>query len=140
MENTNNNFFNIVGNLDYKTMGAEADSINTNLDNINIINGVMIIDSDGSTTTRDEIIIKKKTYTPAHLKAQTKYRDKNREKYNEAQRLLYEKKIQEEEWRKHYLERSRLNNQKHREKKKQELIEKGEYVEKKRGRPRKTME
>ena len=79
-------------------------------------------------------------YTPAHLKAQNKYREKNREKYNEAQRLLYEKKIQEEEWQKHYLERSRLNNKKWRDKKKEALIERGEYVERKRGRPHKSLE
>jgi len=83
---------------------------------------------------------KKVIYTPAHLKAQNKYREKNREKYNEAQRLLYEKKIQEEEWQKHYLERSRLNNKKYREKKKEALIESGEYVERKRGRPHKSLE
>ena len=83
---------------------------------------------------------KKVRYTPAHLKAQNKYREKNREKYNEAQRLLYEKKIQEEEWQKHYLERSRVNNKKLRDKKKEEMIERGEYVERKRGRPCKQLE
>ena len=83
---------------------------------------------------------KKVRYTPAHLKAQNKYREKNREKYNESQRLLYEKKIQEEEWQKHYLERSRLNNKKWRDKKKEALIERGEYVERKRGRPCKQLE
>ena len=83
---------------------------------------------------------KKVIYTPAHLKAQNKYREKNREKYNESQRLLYEKKIQEEEWQKHYLERSRLNNKKWRDKKKEEMIERGEYIEKKRGRPNKRLE
>ena len=83
---------------------------------------------------------KKVKYTPAHLKAQNKYREKNREKYNESQRLLYEKKIQEEEWKKHYLERSRLNNKKYRDKKKEEMIEHGEYIEKKRGRPIKKLE
>ena len=83
---------------------------------------------------------KKVRYTPAHLKAQNKYREKNREKYNEAQRLLYEKKIQEEEWQKHYLERSRLNNKKWRDKKKEALIKRGEYVERKRGRPCKQLE
>jgi len=83
---------------------------------------------------------KKVRYTPAHLKAQNKYRENNREKYNEAQRLLYEKKIQEEEWQKHYLERSRINNKKYREKRKETLIESGEYVEKKRGRPHKLLE
>ena len=96
--------------------------------------------SDSSIVARDEIVKKKVKYTPAHLKAQNKYREKNREKYNEAQRLLYEKKIQEEAWKQHYLERSRVNNKKYREKKKEEMIESGEYVEKKRGRPRKVKE
>lgn len=96
------------------------------------INQVQVIEESES----EKVIKKKSTYTPAHLKAQNKYRDKNRDKYNEAQRQLYEKKIQEEEWQKHYLERSRVNNRKYREKKKEALIESGEYVEKKRGRPR----
>ena len=46
-------------------------------------------------------------------------------------------KIKEVEWREHYLERSRDNNKKYRDKKKQEKIASGDYVEKKRGRPRK---
>lgn len=96
--------------------------------------------SDSSTKAKDEVVKKKVKYTPAHLKAQNKYREKNREKYNEAQRLLYEKKIKEEEWKQHYLERSRVNNKKYRDKKKEEKIESGEHVEKKRGRPRKVKE
>lgn len=96
--------------------------------------------SDSSIVARDEGTKKKVKYTPAHLKAQNKYREKNREKYNEAQRLLYEKKIKEEEWKQHYLERSRVNNKKYREKKKEELVQSGEYVETKRGRPRKIKE
>ena len=52
--------------------------------------------SDSSIIARDEIVKKKSKYTPAHLRAQNKYREKNRDKYNEAQRLLYEKKIQED--------------------------------------------
>jgi hypothetical protein len=96
--------------------------------------------SDSSMKARDEVVKKKVKYTPAHLKAQNKYREKNREKYNEAQRLLYEKKIQEEEWKQHYLERSRVNNKKYRDKKKEEMVSSGEYVEKKRGRPRKVKE
>jgi hypothetical protein len=96
--------------------------------------------SDSSVVARDEVVKKKVKYTPAHLKAQNKYREKNREKYNEAQRQLYEKKIKEEEWKQHYLERSRVNNKKYRDKKKEEMIESGEYVEKKRGRPRKVNE
>ena len=48
------------------------------------------------------------------------------------------KKKQEEEWKTHFLERSRLHNKKYRDKKRQELIEQG--VEVKRGRPRKIKE
>jgi hypothetical protein len=96
--------------------------------------------SDSSVVARDEVVKKKVKYTPAHLKAQNKYREKNRDKYNEAQRQLYEKKIQEEEWKQHYLERSRVNNRKYRDKKKEALIESGDYVESKRGRPRKIKE
>ena len=97
----------------------------------------MSLESLDNQETHSEDIKKKSKYSPAHLKAQTKYRDKNREKYNEAQRQLYEKKIKEVEWREHYLERSRDNNKKYRDKKKQEKIASGDYVEKKRGRPRK---
>jgi hypothetical protein len=110
--------------------------INGKLEEITFILGEVNEGSDSSIKARDEVVKKKVKYTPAHLKAQNKYREKNREKYNEAQRLLYEKKIQEEEWQKHYLERSRVNNKKYRDKKKEEMIASGEYVEKKRGRPR----
>jgi hypothetical protein len=98
------------------------------------------IEVAGSAAETDSSVKRKIKYTPAHLKAQNKYREKNRGKYNEAQRLLYEKKIQEEEWKKHYLERSRVNNRKYRDKKKQELVDAGDFVEKKRGRPRKVKE
>ena len=114
-------------------------SINGKLEEITFSLGEVAEGSDSSIVARDEVneITKKKVkYTPAHLKAQNKYREKNREKYNEAQRQLYEKKIKEEEWKQHYLERSRVNNKKYREKKKDELIQSGEYVETKRGRPR----
>ena len=100
------------------------------------INQVQVIEESES----EKVIKKKVKYTPAHLKAQNKYREKNREKYNEAQRQLYEKKIQEEDWKQHYLERSRVNNKKYRDKKKQEKIESGDLVERKRGRPRKGLE
>jgi hypothetical protein len=114
--------------------------INGKLEEITFSLGEVNEGSDSSIKARDEVVKKKVKYTPAHLKAQNKYREKNREKYNEAQRLLYEKKIQEEEWQKHYLERSRVNNKKYRDKKKEEMIASGEYVEKKRGRPRKVDE
>ena len=110
--------------------------INGKLEEISFSLGEVVL-SDSSAVARDEITRKKVKYTPAHLKAQNKYREKNRGKYNEAQRNLYEKKIQEEEWRQQYLERSRVNNKTYREKNKEALIASGEYVEKKRGRPRK---
>lgn len=132
-------FFDVNGNLiNDKYLGDNKIVI---LEEISeVVEDVVELNSDGSIKARDEVVKKKVKYTPAHLKAQNKYREKNRQKYNEAQRLLYEKKIQEEEWKKHYLERSRNNNKKYREKKKQEMISSGEYVEKKRGRPRKVVE
>ena len=116
-------------------------SINGKLEEITFSLGEVVEGgSDSSVVARDEVEKKKCRYTPAHLKAQNKYRERNRDKYNEAQRQLYEKKIQEEEWKKHYLERSRVNNKKYRDKKKETLIESGEYIETKRGRPRKIKE
>ena len=129
----------VDGNIKY--IIDDSVCINGALEEITFSLGEVAEGSDSSIKTRDEEVVKKKTkYTPAHLKAQNKYREKNREKYNEAQRLLYEKKIKEEEWKQHYLERSRVNNRKYREKKKEELIQNGEYVESKRGRPRKIKE
>jgi hypothetical protein len=118
-------FFNIDGEK------IDISQLEVNLSDIEIA---------GSAAESDSSVKRKIKYTPAHLKAQNKYREKNRGKYNEAQRLLYEKKIQEEEWKKHYLERSRVNNRKYRDKKKQELVDAGDFVEKKRGRPRKVKE
>jgi hypothetical protein len=126
------------GNIKYIFNDADI-CINGKLEEITFSLGE-VENSDSSMKARDEVVKKKVKYTPAHLKAQNKYREKNREKYNEAQRLLYEKKIQEEEWKQHYLERSRVNNKKYRDKKKEEMVSSGEYVEKKRGRPRKVKE
>jgi hypothetical protein len=127
----------VDGNVKYIFNDADI-CINGTLEEITFSLGeVGEVSSDSSIVARDESIKKKVKYTPAHLKAQNKYREKNREKYNEAQRLLYEKKIKEEEWKQHYLERSRVNNKKYRDKKKDEMIQSGEYVETKRGRPRK---
>jgi hypothetical protein len=129
----------IDGNI--KCIFDDSISINGKLEEITFSLGEVVEGgSDSSIVARDEIVKKKVKYTPAHLKAQNKYREKNREKYNEAQRQLYEKKIKEEEWKQHYLERSRVNNKKYRDKKKEALIASGEYVEKKRGRPRKVKE
>jgi hypothetical protein len=83
------------------------------------------------------IICKKSTYTQAHRKAQQKYREKFPEKYNEVQRKLYDDKKQDDEWKKKFNERSKLNNKKYREKKLQERIESGLELKPK-GRPRKV--
>jgi hypothetical protein len=130
----------VDGNVKYIFNDSDI-CINGKLEEITFSLGeVAEVASDSSVVARDEVVKKKVKYTPAHLKAQNKYREKNREKYNEAQRQLYEKKIKEEEWKQHYLERSRVNNKKYRDKKKEEMVESGEYVEKKRGRPRKVKE
>lgn len=76
---------------------------------------------------------KKTTYTPAVKKAIDKYRQKNADKYNEKQREYYNEAKEDEEWKKKFNERCRINNQKYREKKREEL---GTQV-KPRGRPRK---
>ncbi len=78
---------------------------------------------------------KKKTYTEAAKNAIYKYRSKNPEKYNEIQRLYYGEAKIDEEWRKKFNERCKINNQRYREKKRQEL---GEQI-KPRGRPRKDI-
>jgi len=133
------NFYDCRGKLILKSVEELLESINEQAiivaENEVDINSEIetIYSSDASSAST-----KKGTYTPANLKAQTKYREKFREKYNEAQRLLYEKKKQEEEWKMHFLERSRLHNKKYRDKKRMELI--GQGVEIKRGRPRKIKE
>jgi len=84
-------------------------------------------------------ICKKSTYTQAHKKAQQRYREKYPEKYNDAQRKLYDDKKKDEEWKQKFNERSRLNNQKYREKKKKEILESGGTIRNK-GRPRKIVQ
>ena len=79
--------------------------------------------------------IKKSTYTPAVKKAIDKYRQKNAAKYNELQREYYNEAKQDDEWRKKFNERCKVNNQKYRQKKKETL---GDNV-KPRGRPRKVV-
>ena len=67
------------------------------------------------------------TYTQAHRRAQQKYREKNRAQYNELQRTLYEKRKQNEDWKKKFNERSRENNKTYRLKKKEEKMSNPEY-------------
>jgi len=84
-------------------------------------------------------IQKKSTYTDAHRKAQQRYREKYPEKYCKLQRDLYERKKQDEEWKKKFNERSKIHNKKYRDKKNQEIIEAGGQI-KPRGRPRKNLQ
>jgi hypothetical protein len=83
----------------------------------------------------NNVIIKKSTYTPAHFRAQTKYRQKFPEKYKELQKKYYETYKLNEEWRNNFNAKARVNNKKYREKKKQEKKEKGEVIKSK-GRPK----
>lgn len=83
-------------------------------------------------------LIKKKYYTPAVYNAIKRYREKFPEKYNEAQRNLYNRKKNDEEWLKKFNERSREYNKKYREKKKEENKLLG--IVPKKGRPRKVVE
>ncbi len=85
--------------------------------------------------TIEEINNKKNYYTQAAKNAIYKYRSKNIEKYNKLQRDYYDEAKENEEWRKKFNERCRINNQKYREKKRKEL---GDNV-KSRGRPRKEI-
>lgn len=78
---------------------------------------------------------KKSTYTPAVKKAIDKYRKNNLEKFNEKQREYYNEAKQDEEWKKNFNERCKINNQKYRQKKKESL---GDNI-KPRGRPRKVI-
>jgi hypothetical protein len=84
-------------------------------------------------------VIKKSTYTDAHKKAQQKYRDKNREEYNESQRKFYERKKGDEDWKKKFNERSKENNKIYRFKKRAEKLNNPAYQPKPRGRPRKIV-
>ena len=77
---------------------------------------------------------KKSSYTPAVKKAIDKYRKNNMEKFNEKQREYYNEAKQDEEWRKKFNERCRINNQKYRQRKKEKSGE-----TKPRGRPRKII-
>lgn len=81
---------------------------------------------------------KNKIYNAKHREAQQRYREKNRDKYNEFQRALYQRLHESEEWKTRFNERSKKNNLIYRNKKKEELLKDPSYVAKKRGRPRKN--
>lgn len=73
------------------------------------------------------------SYTESTKKAIYKYRDANRDEYNERQRNYYHKVKENSEWRENYNFRCREANKKYRDKK---LLQSG--LEKRpRGRPRK---
>ena len=82
------------------------------------------------------LVLKKSTYSQAHRRAQQKYREKFPEKYCEIQRKLYDERKTDDEWKKRFNERSRINNKKYREKRNQGILEAGGII-KARGRPRK---
>ena len=109
-----------------------------------LTNGIINWDDIEQKMEKDEfgcvpiMICKKSSYTEAHRRAQQKYREKYPDKYNDAQRKLYDDKKKDDDWKQKFNERSRLNNKKYREKKKQELIESGVEVKNK-GRPRKLV-
>lgn len=69
-------------------------------------------------------------------RAQTKYREKNIDSYNERQRTYYHNKKDDPEWKKQHNEKCRTANKKYREKIR---LEKGQDLKPK-GRPRKIIE
>ena len=73
--------------------------------------------------------IKSKNYTEAHKLAQKKYREKNREKYNQSQRELYIKLKQDNDWKQKFNKRSAKNNNIYRQKKKDELLEENNNIQ-----------
>ena len=86
----------------------------------------------------NEQIVKKSTYTPAHFRAQTKYREKYPEKYKELQKKYYETYKLNDEWRNNFNAKAKENNKKCRERKKQQQIDEGFEI-KPRGRPKKIV-
>ena len=80
---------------------------------------------------------RKSTYTEAHFRAQKKYREKYPEKYLESQKKFYDRKKQDEEWKKKFNERSRMNNKIYRDRLKEKMLAEG-IEPKPRGRPKKV--
>jgi hypothetical protein len=83
------------------------------------------------------VLVKKSTYSEAQRIAQRKYREKYPEKYCKVQRDFYHNKKEDPEWKAKFNERSKVNNKKYRDKKKEEQLSLGIDV-KPRGRPRKA--
>jgi dolichyl-phosphate-mannose--protein O-mannosyl transferase len=113
------------------------------INNTMIINDFNQIDynimNNSDITTYSNTIKKKSTYTPAHFRAQTKYREKYPEKYKELQKKYYETYKLNDEWRNNFNAKARENNKKCRERKKQEKIDNGELI-RGRGRPAKIID
>lgn len=84
------------------------------------------------------LVVKKSTYTDAHRRAQQRYREKYPEKYYQQQKKVYDNHKEDPEWKDKFNTRSKVNNAKYRDKKKQEKINSGVVV-RGRGRPRKTI-
>ena len=76
------------------------------------------------------------TYTEAQKRALQKYREKNRAKYNESQKKVYERIKNDEERKEQHNKISRDNQRKYAEIRKQERIARGETI-RPRGRPKK---
>ena len=115
-------------NMEYGVMPCDEQHIY-----ITEFNDNELPDEFGNKTT---VLVKKTTYTEAKREAQRRYRQKYPERYCDIQNKLYHTKKQDEEWKKKFNERSKINNKKYREKKKEELKLLG-IEPKKRGRPRK---
>ncbi len=80
----------------------------------------------------------KTKYTPALKNAIYKYREKNRDKYNEIARRSYDKNSKDDNWLEKRKEKQREYNRKYRLKKKQEKIDNDpNFVVRGKGRPRK---
>jgi ABC-type oligopeptide transport system ATPase subunit len=75
----------------------------------------------------------KKYYTQSVKKAIYKYRENNRDNYNERQRNYYAEKTSNEEWKAKFNERCKIANQKYRK------LKAEQNPPKPRGRPRKVL-
>jgi hypothetical protein len=120
----NDGWSNIKSLVEFEAQQKESDNVKVNF--------------IGNEDENKPIEIKKNTYSPSCRVAQQKYRDKYPDKYCALQRKLYQNKKTDEEWKKKYNERSKVNNAKYREKKMKEFIESGGVVKPK-GRPKKVV-
>lgn len=124
-DNKTDEWTNIKSLVDFEAQQKEADKV--------------VVNFIGEKDENPIIEIKKNTYSPACRVAQQKYRDKYPDKYCALQRKLYQNKKGDDEWKKKYNERSKVNNAKYREKKMKEFLDAGGEVKPK-GRPKKIKE